>query len=96
MDVLQSRVSGLVPQFVNPKTGDLKHGILTLGARADSYYEYLLKQWLQSGRTEEKLVGVHAVPSQGREGRGREEGEGEGREGGGALVDLIEGTVERT
>ncbi|CAM9287540.1 unnamed protein product, partial [Heterosigma akashiwo] len=26
------------------------HGVLTLGARADSYYEYLLKQWLASGR----------------------------------------------
>lgn len=24
-------------------------GTLTLGARGDSYYEYLLKQWIQTG-----------------------------------------------
>ncbi len=27
-----------------------RRGALTLGARADSYYEYLLKQWLQGGK----------------------------------------------
>jgi len=40
--------------FVNPLTGKLKQGTLTLGARADSYYEYLFKLWLQSGKHEEK------------------------------------------
>lgn len=25
-------------------------GLVTLGARGDSYYEYLLKQWLFSGK----------------------------------------------
>ena len=82
MDVLQSKVTGLVPQFVSPKTGDLKPGILTLGARADSYYEYLLKQWLQSGRTEEKLVDV--VTSLGGGGGGVK-----------ALVDQVQGIVGR-
>lgn len=44
--------SGLVPMFVNADNGRFSSGsTLTLGARADSYYEYLLKQWLQTGMT---------------------------------------------
>ncbi|KAF3851658.1 hypothetical protein F7725_013430 [Dissostichus mawsoni] len=31
-------------------------GIFTLGARADSYYEYLLKQWIQGGKKEDQLM----------------------------------------
>ena len=55
MDKLQSRVTGLVPQFIDPQTGALvQASTFTLGARCDSYYEYLLKQWLQSGKTEER------------------------------------------
>jgi endoplasmic reticulum Man9GlcNAc2 1,2-alpha-mannosidase len=29
---------------------------ITLGARGDSYYEYLLKQWLISGKTDARLL----------------------------------------
>lgn len=50
----QYREHSLIPQFINAHTGQLRRGTLTLGARADSYYEYLLKQWLQSGKQEEK------------------------------------------
>ena len=50
----EPKLDNLVPMFVNPLTGKLKQGTLTLGARADSYYEYLLKLWLQSGKQEEK------------------------------------------
>ncbi|XP_026325954.1 endoplasmic reticulum mannosyl-oligosaccharide 1,2-alpha-mannosidase isoform X3 [Hyposmocoma kahamanoa] len=43
---------GLVPIFINPNTGHfLPHATITIGARGDSYYEYLLKQWLQTGKT---------------------------------------------
>ena len=28
---------------------------ITLGARGDSYYEYLLKQWIQTGKTQDYL-----------------------------------------
>ncbi|CAG4955499.1 unnamed protein product [Colias eurytheme] len=43
---------GLVPIFINPNTGHfLPHATITLGARGDSYYEYLLKQWIQTGKT---------------------------------------------
>lgn len=52
----ESKEDNLVPMFISPVTGKLKKGTLTLGARADSYYEYLLKLWLQSGKHEEKWV----------------------------------------
>lgn len=46
------RHDGLCEMFINPNTGMFREGsTITLGARADSYYEYLLKQWLQTGKT---------------------------------------------
>ena len=51
-----NRQDNLVPMFVNPSNGRLKTGTITLGARADSYYEYLLKLWIQSGKKDEKYV----------------------------------------
>ena len=45
-----------MPQFINAQTGKLRSGVLTLGSRADSYYEYLLKQWIQSGKTDDKWI----------------------------------------
>jgi len=42
---------GLVPIFINANSGRFSGSTITLGARGDSYYEYLLKQWLQSGKT---------------------------------------------
>ncbi|KAH9488136.1 Endoplasmic reticulum mannosyl-oligosaccharide 1,2-alpha-mannosidase [Bulinus truncatus] len=48
------KTDGLVPIFINANSGDFRPGsTITMGARADSYYEYLLKQWVQSGK---KLV----------------------------------------
>eukprot|EP00117_Sycon_ciliatum_P006654 scpid71106/ scgid2537/ Endoplasmic reticulum mannosyl-oligosaccharide 1,2-alpha-mannosidase; ER alpha-1,2-mannosidase; ER mannosidase 1; Mannosidase alpha class 1B member 1 len=52
----QERHDGLVHLFINPYSGVFKEGTLTLGARADSYYEYLLKQWLQCNRTEDRFI----------------------------------------
>lgn len=48
-----SQKDGLAPVYVNPETGlfeSLEKRRVTLGARGDSYYEYLLKQWLLSGK----------------------------------------------
>ncbi|XP_068454994.1 mannosidase, alpha, class 1B, member 1b isoform X2 [Clinocottus analis] len=54
---LGGKLDGLVPMFINTNNGQFTHqGIYTLGARADSYYEYLLKQWIQGGRTEPQLL----------------------------------------
>lgn len=54
---LDGKQDGLVPMFINTNNGLFTHqGIYTLGARADSYYEYLLKQWIQGGRIEQELL----------------------------------------
>ncbi|XP_023687300.2 endoplasmic reticulum mannosyl-oligosaccharide 1,2-alpha-mannosidase isoform X1 [Paramormyrops kingsleyae] len=54
---LDGKHDGLVPKFINTNSGQFTHrGVFTLGARADSYYEYLLKQWIQSGKKEKELV----------------------------------------
>jgi len=57
---------GLYPMFISPETGLWMSQEVTLGARADSLYEYLLKQWLLSGRTDDKVrrmydTSVHAI-----------------------------------
>uniref|UniRef100_A0AAV2IWH5 alpha-1,2-Mannosidase n=1 Tax=Knipowitschia caucasica TaxID=637954 RepID=A0AAV2IWH5_KNICA len=54
---LPGKHDGLVPMFINTNTGQFSHkGAFTLGARADSYYEYLLKQWVQGGKVEDDLL----------------------------------------
>ncbi|KAK0401602.1 hypothetical protein QR680_015871 [Steinernema hermaphroditum] len=48
---------GLCGMYISPATGKFKSGsTITFGARADSYYEYLLKQWLQTGKTVDWLL----------------------------------------
>lgn len=39
---------GLVPIYVHPDTGKYQGSLIRLGSRGDSYYEYLLKQHLQT------------------------------------------------
>lgn len=54
---LPGKHDGLVPMFINTNSGHFSHkGVFTLGARADSYYEYLLKQWIQGGKAEDHLL----------------------------------------
>lgn len=44
--------NGLVPIFINANTGMFRNfATISLGARGDSYYEYLLKQWIQTGKS---------------------------------------------
>uniref|UniRef100_T1JM49 alpha-1,2-Mannosidase n=1 Tax=Strigamia maritima TaxID=126957 RepID=T1JM49_STRMM len=53
----QPKQDGLVPIFINAETGRFRpYTTITLGARADSYYEYLLKQWVQTGKTKDFLL----------------------------------------
>ncbi|CAB3364923.1 Hypothetical predicted protein [Cloeon dipterum] len=50
------KTDGLVPIFINANTGQFRvYSTITLGARGDSYYEYLLKQWIQTGKSIEYL-----------------------------------------
>ncbi|KAF9178932.1 mannosyl-oligosaccharide alpha-1,2-mannosidase [Haplosporangium sp. Z 11] len=45
-------LDGLVPVYINPYTGNYQGGEIRLGSRGDSYYEYLIKQYLQTGKQE--------------------------------------------
>ncbi|KAI0518051.1 glycoside hydrolase family 47 protein [Xylaria bambusicola] len=44
--------NGLVPIFVHPETGRFTSREIRLGSRGDSYYEYLVKQYLQTSGQE--------------------------------------------
>lgn len=44
-----SKPDGLVPIYIDTNSGRFVSQTITLGARGDSYYEYLLKQWIQKG-----------------------------------------------
>ena len=48
----EPKKSHLIPFYISPSSGHFTPTTLTLGARADSYYEYLLKQWLLSGKSQ--------------------------------------------
>uniref|UniRef100_A0A1W7RB10 alpha-1,2-Mannosidase n=1 Tax=Hadrurus spadix TaxID=141984 RepID=A0A1W7RB10_9SCOR len=41
---------GLYPNYLNPKTGRWGQHHMSIGALGDSFYEYLLKAWVQSGK----------------------------------------------
>ncbi|KAB2571563.1 Endoplasmic reticulum mannosyl-oligosaccharide 1,2-alpha-mannosidase [Lasiodiplodia theobromae] len=43
---------GLVPIFINPDRGVFQGHNIRLGSRGDSYYEYLIKQYLQTSKQE--------------------------------------------
>ena len=41
---------GLVPIYISTKDGQFRQdSVVTMGARGDSYYEYLIKQYAQLG-----------------------------------------------
>ncbi|KAL3520221.1 hypothetical protein ACH5RR_018370 [Cinchona calisaya] len=42
-----SKVEGLVPIYISPQSGEFNGENIRLGSRGDSYYEYLIKVWLQ-------------------------------------------------
>merc|ERR1711916_152852 len=46
---------GLYPVYISPTSGAFRDSHVTMGALADSFYEYLLKQWLLTGKEEPKF-----------------------------------------
>ncbi|CAA2983118.1 mannosyl-oligosaccharide 1,2-alpha-mannosidase MNS3 [Olea europaea subsp. europaea] len=42
------KVEGLVPIYISPHSGEFSGENIRLGSRGDSYYEYLIKVWLQN------------------------------------------------
>ncbi|KAM3369773.1 hypothetical protein ACQJBY_017562 [Aegilops geniculata] len=43
---------GLLPIYINPQSGQASYSTITFGAMGDSFYEYLLKVWIQGNKTE--------------------------------------------
>jgi len=48
-----TKPNGLYPNYVNPKTGRWGNQHVSVGALGDSFYEYLLKAWIQGGKTDD-------------------------------------------
>jgi mannosyl-oligosaccharide alpha-1,2-mannosidase len=44
------RPKNLYPNYLHPKTGKWGQQHTSVGALGDSFYEYLLKEWLRSGK----------------------------------------------
>ncbi|RVW13930.1 Mannosyl-oligosaccharide 1,2-alpha-mannosidase MNS1 [Vitis vinifera] len=42
---------GLLPIYINPHRGTSSYSTITFGAMGDSFYEYLLKVWIQGNKT---------------------------------------------
>ncbi|ORX38652.1 putative endoplasmic reticulum mannosyl-oligosaccharide 1,2-alpha-mannosidase [Kockovaella imperatae] len=54
-EIIRNQVSanrGIAPIFISPHNGQFLQSEIRLGSRGDSYYEYLLKQYLQTNREE--------------------------------------------
>ncbi|XP_061756888.1 mannosyl-oligosaccharide 1,2-alpha-mannosidase IA isoform X1 [Nerophis ophidion] len=45
---------GLYPNYLNPNSGQWGQHYVSVGGMGDSFYEYLLKAWLMSDRTDEE------------------------------------------
>ncbi|KAH6577519.1 hypothetical protein BASA60_004001 [Batrachochytrium salamandrivorans] len=56
LENLSSAHDGLVPIFIDVMSGKFVSNEIRLGSRGDSYYEYLIKQWLQTGKSEPRLL----------------------------------------
>ena len=44
---------GMLSLYLNPSTGRDTGSMFSMGASSDSYYEYLLKMWIQGGKKDE-------------------------------------------
>ncbi|KAI9739815.1 MAG: mannosyl-oligosaccharide alpha-1,2-mannosidase [Cirrosporium novae-zelandiae] len=47
-----AREGGLLPIYIEPRSGHFRGENIRLGSRGDSYYEYLIKQYLQTSKEE--------------------------------------------
>lgn len=50
MDKIRKPNYGLYPNYLNPQTGTWGSHHVSIGALGDSFYEYLLKSWIQTGK----------------------------------------------
>ncbi|KIJ34708.1 glycoside hydrolase family 47 protein, partial [Sphaerobolus stellatus SS14] len=62
MDIMintQNPINGMWPTTFNTWTGEPVNDVFTVGALADSAYEYLLKQYIMSNKTETRLAELY-------------------------------------
>lgn len=59
-EVLQKleKPNGLYPNYFNPKTGKWGQHHMSMGALGDSFYEYLLKAWIQSNKDDGEVRNI--------------------------------------
>lgn len=55
---------GLLPQYFSPRDGKAHGSYIMIGARTDSYYEYLLKNWIMTGRSDTLLLDNYVASMQ--------------------------------
>ncbi|KAJ2892625.1 mannosyl-oligosaccharide alpha-1,2-mannosidase, partial [Coemansia aciculifera] len=67
MDVMLNapKYDGLAPIYMDASRGVFVGDEIRLGSRGDSYYEYLLKQWLQTRQTESRFRSEYDVAMEG-------------------------------
>jgi mannosyl-oligosaccharide alpha-1,2-mannosidase len=51
--------NGLFPIYINANNGQAGSHMITFGALGDSFYEYLLKVWVQTGRKDRRLRNMY-------------------------------------
>eukprot|EP00760_Papus_ankaliazontas_P014997 PhM_4_TR16223/c0_g1_i1/m.74225/K01230/MAN1; mannosyl-oligosaccharide alpha-1,2-mannosidase len=58
---LEARESddGIFPVYYHPDLGHFTSSMATMGGMGDSYYEYLLKQWVQSGHRDRRALDMY-------------------------------------
>ena len=56
-----ARLNGMWPTLANRNTGRPSSNVYTMGALSDSFYEYLLKMWLQGGKKETRWRNMYVV-----------------------------------
>ncbi|CAG2178448.1 unnamed protein product, partial [Oppiella nova] len=59
MDKQTKPHSGLYPNYVNPHNGQWGEDSVSLGALGDSFYEYLIKSWVQSNGTDPQALRLY-------------------------------------
>ncbi len=56
---MPGKEGALAPMYVDPTAGRFHGRHISFGARSDSYYEYLLKQWLLTGKRHAWLLQLY-------------------------------------
>ncbi|KAE9549711.1 hypothetical protein FO519_007075 [Halicephalobus sp. NKZ332] len=55
--------NGLYPTYLNPNTGKFGNNHVSLGALGDSFYEYLIKSYLLTNKTDDQALRMHVAAS---------------------------------